>query len=183
MAKAVKLADIAEVVGVSIVTVSKALSDKPGVGPELRERIKKLAKEMGYMPVGGLRASRTGLTGNIGVLIPKRFVDNASFYWELYQRIVDCLSGKEYYSILELLERENEVPGHLPDMVKDDKVDGLIALGQTDMDYVRYLQEEVRLPLQFLDFYCSDDGFDTVISDGFYGMYRMTEYLKIICCN
>ena len=38
MAKAVKLADIAAVVGVSTVTVSKALSDQKGVSEELRKK-------------------------------------------------------------------------------------------------------------------------------------------------
>ena len=41
MAKAVKMADIAEIMGVSTVTVSKALSGQKGVSEELRERIKK----------------------------------------------------------------------------------------------------------------------------------------------
>ncbi|MDE6738874.1 MAG: LacI family DNA-binding transcriptional regulator, partial [Lachnospiraceae bacterium] len=48
MAKAVKMADIAKVMGVSTVTVSKALSDQKGVSEELRARIKKKAQEMGY---------------------------------------------------------------------------------------------------------------------------------------
>lgn len=38
MAKAVKLADIATMVGVSTVTVSKALSDQKGVSEELRKK-------------------------------------------------------------------------------------------------------------------------------------------------
>ena len=40
MVKAVKLADIAEKVGVSVVTVSKALSGQKGVSEEMRTRIK-----------------------------------------------------------------------------------------------------------------------------------------------
>ena len=48
MAKAVKLADIAGQLGVSTVTVSKALSGQKGVSEELREKIKTLADEMGY---------------------------------------------------------------------------------------------------------------------------------------
>ena len=39
MSKAVKLADIAKRVGVSTVTVSKALSGQKGVSEELREKI------------------------------------------------------------------------------------------------------------------------------------------------
>ena len=50
MSKSVKLADIASALNVSTVTVSKALSDQKGVGNELRERIKKLAREMGSLP-------------------------------------------------------------------------------------------------------------------------------------
>lgn len=50
MAKSVKLADIAEIVGVSTVTVSKALSDQKGVSAQLRARIRQLADEMGYQP-------------------------------------------------------------------------------------------------------------------------------------
>lgn len=46
MAKAVKLADIAEQVGVSTVTVSKALSGQKGVSEEMREKIKNLAEEL-----------------------------------------------------------------------------------------------------------------------------------------
>ncbi len=46
MAKAVKLADIADKLHVSTVTVSKALSDQKGVSEEMREKIKQLAQEM-----------------------------------------------------------------------------------------------------------------------------------------
>ena len=49
MAKTVRLSDIGKVLGVSTVTVSKALSDKQGVSEELRKRIKDMAKEMGYI--------------------------------------------------------------------------------------------------------------------------------------
>ena len=44
MAKAVKLADIAERLSVSTVTVSKALSGQKGVSEEMREKIKVLRR-------------------------------------------------------------------------------------------------------------------------------------------
>lgn len=44
----VTMRDIADKLGVSSVTVSKALNDKDGVSEELKERIKTLAGEMGY---------------------------------------------------------------------------------------------------------------------------------------
>ena len=49
MAKTVRLADIGERLGVSTVTVSKALSGQKGVSEELRGKIIRLADEMGYV--------------------------------------------------------------------------------------------------------------------------------------
>ena len=48
MGKSVKLSDIAQKVGVSTVTVSKALSGKKGVSEEVRRKIVALADELGY---------------------------------------------------------------------------------------------------------------------------------------
>lgn len=59
MAKAVKLADIAERVGVSTVTVSKALSGQKGVSEEVREKIHSIAKELGYQQPSAARKVRT----------------------------------------------------------------------------------------------------------------------------
>ena len=61
MAKSVKLADIAEKLNVSTVTVSKALSGRKGVSEELREKIRTLAREMGYRPPSAERCLRAGL--------------------------------------------------------------------------------------------------------------------------
>ena len=70
MAKAVKLADIAGQLGVSTVTVSKALSGQKGVSEELREKIKTLADEMGYKQPSARRREHAVKSYNIGVLMP-----------------------------------------------------------------------------------------------------------------
>ena len=46
----VSMKDIAKKCGVSIATVSKALNDYSDIGAEKRDEIKKVAKEMGYLP-------------------------------------------------------------------------------------------------------------------------------------
>ena len=48
--KHVSLKDLAEELGVSVSTVSRALKDSPEVGEEMRERVKKLAGEWNYRP-------------------------------------------------------------------------------------------------------------------------------------
>jgi LacI family transcriptional regulator len=46
----IRLKDIAERAGVSIMTVSKALRDEPDVSGLTRTRVRLLAQEMGYVP-------------------------------------------------------------------------------------------------------------------------------------
>lgn len=178
MAKAVKLEDIAKHVGVSNVTVSKALADKSGVSEEVRQKIKEVARQMGYIPISAQKTKVNKGTGNIGVLVPCRFIDNnTSFYWAIYQNVVTKLQAKGYYAILEILDIEDEEACTLPKVLQDEKVDGLIMIGQVNTKYSEFIWKSNLVPMMFLDFYDTHMEYDTIISDGFYGMYVMTDYL------
>lgn len=69
----VSMKDISIACGVSVATVSKALNDHHDIGEDTKERIKQVAKEMGYFPNSAAKALKTNRTNNIGVL----FVDEA----------------------------------------------------------------------------------------------------------
>lgn len=177
MAKDVTLADIAAEVGVSTVAVSKALSGKTGVSEELRNKIKFVAKQMGYVPTSSSRAS-SAATGNIGVIVPENFYGlSASFYGYFYEKVVKALYHNGYYGILELLTKTDEIRGNLPRVMQEEKVDGLIFLGQIDEKYIDKIIEQSKVPVFFLDTYVPCKNMDTVISDRYYGMYFMTNYL------
>lgn len=64
----VSMKDISVACGVSVATVSKALNDHNDVGEETKQRIKQVAKEMGYFPNSSARALKTKRSYNIGVL-------------------------------------------------------------------------------------------------------------------
>jgi LacI family transcriptional regulator len=66
----VRLVDIATRVGVSVMTVSKALRDKPDVAATTRARIKTAALEMGYVPDSSAQSLRTRATKLLGLAIP-----------------------------------------------------------------------------------------------------------------
>lgn len=176
MAKAVKLSDIAKRVGVSNVTVSKALADKSGVSEEKRAIIKEVAEEMGYIPTSASKSKPT--TGNIGVLIPTWFLEEGnSFYWAMYQQVVTRLSEEGYYAILEILQSDDPKDMTIPNMSYDGKVDGIIVMGQIRREFSDFLWSENPTPVIFLDFYDAHKNYDSVISDGYYGMYIVTNYL------
>lgn len=177
MPKGVRMADIAKRVGVSTVTVSKALGDKEGVSDEIREKIKATAHEMGYR--FGPAAKRVSKkTGNIGILIPAGFVERGrSFYWKMYENLISRLSEIGYYGILEMIQPEEQRALMEPRVLQDEKTDGLILIGQENPEYRRMLQKNPKIPLIILDSYDIMDGGDCVISDGYHGMAAVTSYL------
>jgi len=66
----VRLKDIAQIVGVSVMTVSKALRDEPDVSAATKAKIKKLAADMGYVPDSSAQGLRTKTTKLFGLVIP-----------------------------------------------------------------------------------------------------------------
>ena len=66
----VRLKDIAQLAGVSVMTVSKALRNEPDVSADTRAKIKLLAQQMGYVPDSSAQGLRTKTTKLFGLLIP-----------------------------------------------------------------------------------------------------------------
>lgn len=174
--KSVTMSDIAKVMNVSTVTVSKALGDREGVSSELRERIKQKATEMGYRMHTSTNA-RDGLTYNIGIVVARHFIADASaFYWIMYRYIVELLQKQNFYGMLEVVDEVSEGIEEIPNSVLDHKVDGLIVLGQFSEEYIDRLMS-YSIPTVFLDFYGSRENTETVLSDSFYGAYMLTNHL------
>lgn len=182
MAKHVRMSDIAEVVGVSTVTVSKALGGQKGVSDQVREKILKTAEEMGYQK-NMVTVDADKASYNIGVLIPERFVTKyASFYWSMYQETAKRAVQKNCFTMLEIIGEDKEERGEMPLLLQEQKVSGILIIGWTNNVYLEKLKSQVRVPFVCMDFYEENvDGVncvcDCVISNGFYGAYRLTNYL------
>ena len=67
---AVRLKDIARELGVSTVTVSKALRGRADIGQETRERVLKLVAEMDYRPNMLARGLASGRSYAVGLVVP-----------------------------------------------------------------------------------------------------------------
>lgn len=178
MAKAVKLADIAERVGVSTVTVSKALSGQKGVSEEVREKIRSIAEELGYQQPSVARKSQNRKSYNIGILISERFlVKYESFYWQMYQAVATRATAKESFTMLEVIGKAEEENGKMPKLVQERKVDGIIVIGKMMDAYLQHLNTEAGIPVIYLDYYNGREASDSVISNSYYGTYELTYYL------
>jgi LacI family transcriptional regulator len=94
----VSMKDIAKACGVSVATVSKALSGQPDIGEQTRELICRTADSLGYMTNSAARALKTNRTYNIGVL----FVDERR----------SGLAHEYFSAVLESLKVEAEANGY-----------------------------------------------------------------------
>lgn len=178
MGKAVRLADIGERLGVSTVTVSKALSGQKGVSEELREKIKQLALEMGYVKSAAGEIEEKKKSYTIGVIVADRYLrENQSFYWMLYQDISKRAMSRNCFPMLEVISHESEKAGELPRVVTEQKVDGVIIMGAFKTEYAAMLIRDIRLPLLNLDTTGGGEACDCVVSNNMMGGYQMTNYL------
>ncbi len=180
MAKTITMRDIAEKVGVSTVTVSKALGDKDGVGSELRILIKKTADEMGYHYSMDANSFRKGRNYRIGVLMEEHFTDDnstaLSFYMRLYHSVVVQLSRFHYSVLLEMITPQMLEKMQMPNVISEMRMDGLIVIGKVQEEYLKLIRGS-RTPLVYLDFYDRNLEVPSVVSDNVYGSYLLTEYL------
>lgn len=178
MAKSVKLADIAEIVGVSTVTVSKALSDQKGVGEELRKQIKKIASEMGYVSPSVAKSQDEKKSYNIGVIVSECYFDQTqSFYWLMYQELATRALSKNSFTMLEVISCEDEANCVVPKLLDGKRVNGIVVIGAMRRNYLDVVEEKSSVPIVYLDFYSKEQECDSVISNGYGGMYKLTDYL------
>lgn len=178
MAKTVKLADIADKLGVSVVTVSKALSGQKGVGEALRQRIIALADEMGYRLPSAAEKINANKGQSIGILIhEKHFSKYNSFYLQMYQMLSVELSALGYFNLLELVRYDYEKQLILPNLINQGNVSAVVLLGEFSKEYCDFIRAKLSIPIQYLDFNDDNDTIHAVVSDGFYGGYYLTNYL------
>lgn len=125
--------DIAKLAGVSKSAVSLALSGKPGIGPETRERILHIAREHGYLPKtrtpspNNTAKSLTFLVfTNSGIVLEQYY--QQPFFRELIHFIEDRCRSKGYSLLfsavnMEFFERD------IRSVAEEKRSDGVILLG------------------------------------------------------
>ena len=178
MADVIRLKDIAETLGVSVVTVSNALAGRKGVSAPLRARILACASQAGLDPEKYGKAETHSLSA--GVLISERYLSvGTSFYWEMYQQTALAAARGNGFTLLQILKREEEEtdPAVTVPMLEGGEAEGLIVIGRIREPFMRRLMEKVRVPVVLMDFYSAGCSCDAVLSSNYFGMYKVTRRL------
>jgi LacI family transcriptional regulator len=103
---AVRLKDIAQDLGVSLVTVSKVLRGNPDIGEATRQRVLKRMKELNYRPNMMARGLASGRTHTVGLVVPDLV---HPFFAEFAKSLGGVLRNSQRALILASSEEDPEV--------------------------------------------------------------------------
>lgn len=168
----VTIHELARILGVSASTVSRALSGKGRISPATRERVRKLAEELGYQPNAVARALATRSTFALGVVIHERHLplDERSFYGVILEAIEAEVTQHGYHVVFSTLRDHT-----LPRCISERRVDGVIFLGtDTQVAVVAQVQRE-GLPVVLVDHHLP--GTTSVVGDNVGGGKLATAHL------
>jgi LacI family transcriptional regulator len=115
--------DIALDLGVSLMTVSKALRNHSDISQQTRDRVLKRMHELNYQPDWIARSMVTGRTHLIGLILPDLM---HSFFAEVAKGVARKLSPLGYHAVILNTEENGELERRHVEALLTRKVDGLI---------------------------------------------------------
>jgi LacI family transcriptional regulator, galactose operon repressor len=145
---AVRLKDIARDLGVSVITVSKALRDHSDISQETKARVVKRCKEMNYRPNLAARALVTGRTNLLGFVVPDLL---HSFFSEIVRGLSSALQGTGYTLVTTSSDQDPKLEKQAVEQLIARRVDVLlVASAQWTVEMFRRV-EEAGIPYILID--------------------------------
>jgi len=176
----ITIKELANNLGISITTVSRALDGYSDVSEKTRERVKVAAEEMGYFPNLSARHLRKQRTDTIGYILPsERSRFNESFNSEFFAGLSDATSRANYGLLVSTAGYDSTKENSLySSWVQGKKVDGFvlnrIRLGDKRIQYLR----TEMMPFVSLEQDPLDEGpFNGVITTTESVMARLVDHL------
>lgn len=170
------LKDLADKLGVSIATVSRALRNSHEVGEEMTQKVKQLAKELNYRPNPFAQSLRKEAPRVIGVIVPNLVTH---YYAAVLDGIEDYASKLGYSVISSNSHEDHEREAQALDNFLNMHVEGIIAcLAQDTTDYSHFEQlHKMGVPLVFFARCCLEDMFSQVVGNGDVAAQEATQHM------
>jgi DNA-binding LacI/PurR family transcriptional regulator len=128
VAKQVTIRDVAADLGVSIATVSRALSGDPAISELTTAAVREAARRLNYRPSATARALRTRSSTLIGVVVP---VVGDSYVGEVVMGIQNEARNYGFKALIFMSEGREELEAEALDIFHSEQVKELIAVSPT----------------------------------------------------
>lgn len=170
------LKDLAEELGVSIATVSRALRGSHEVGDEMKEKVRALAKKLNYRPNPFAQSLRKEAPRIIGVVVPNLVTH---YYAAVLDGIEEYARQKGYSVFSSNSHEDHTLEEQAIDTFISMHVEGIIAcLAQDTVDYAHFREiHEMGIPLVFFARTCLPELFSQVVANGDEAAQQATQHL------
>lgn len=167
------ISDVANKLGVSRSTVSKAINNAPGVGPEVRKKILDFVDEIGYRPntlARGLSKGRINIVALIVGDVRNPFYSDLSFY------IQKALNENGYMVMVFNTEYEEKKEIEFINLTERFNFAGLILITAQSSN-LKDVLKELKVPVVLVNRTFDDFEGDAVFLDNFQGGYMAAMHL------
>ncbi|ABV34136.1 LacI family DNA-binding transcriptional regulator [Pseudothermotoga lettingae] len=174
MKKYVTMKDIAKRAGVSVNTVSKALRGKDDISKQTRQKILKIAREIGYIKNTTAFALRRNQTKTVGVVIED---SSNPFFAEVLKGIEAATRKFGYQLLLMNTETDPKTQSQAITTLLERRVEGLLIspFGQNTEDFEKLLK--MNFPFVLIGRHMYRSGIDEIYNDEIKGGYLATKHL------
>jgi len=176
------IVDIAAELNLSVSTVSRALHDNPNISARTKDKVKKMARKLGYRPNALAAGLRNNKSKTIGLIIPRISMFFPATITTIMQNklqehgynLIICQSNDSY---------DQEVA--LVNTLYSARVDGLAVsttLYTSDFSHFDIFKEQ-HIPLVFFDRVPLERNAKVIKGDDFLGGFTATEHLVLKGCK
>lgn len=168
--------DVARLTGFSRGSISRAFNNSSFINPSTREKILKVANEIGYHPHSGARLIKMGRTRRWGVLLPDF---SNPYYSNLYEALDVEVRSRDMFLQLGLFHYEPKIVEVLATCWSSGEVDGLISDSGAGSPEIFLRLKQLGVPVLFIHSRPSED-FDMVQFDRTFGIKNALASLKLL---
>lgn len=141
----ITIGDVADALGVSKTTVSRAISGKGRIGAETRERVMRYIEENGYKPNVIAKGLAQSKTFNIGWLVPGEYdLVDLPFFQRCLKGVIEVASKEDYDIIISMVT--NRDISQLERLISNNKVDGVILSRTWEHDLSAEYLKKKQIP-------------------------------------
>ncbi|MEV6668892.1 LacI family DNA-binding transcriptional regulator [Streptomyces sp. NPDC051162] len=159
--------DVARRAGVSESAVSFALNGRPGVSDATRERVRRVAEQLGWQPSTAARALSGEGAATVGLVLarPARTLGVESFFLQLVSGVQEVLAGHRLGLLFQMAEDIDAECAVYRRWWAEHRVDGLLVVDPRADDPRPALLDELGLPAVVIGALDGDIGAHGAISN------------------
>lgn len=170
----VKLSDVAEHAGVSVMTVSRALNGKPDVSEQARRKVMEAVGALGYVANRSARGLKGGRTNVLGMVVQDL---SSQYFTEIVRGASEAANrqGRDLLLYTASYDPEHE-QRHIAALSSGLSDGLLVVLPSTSQRYVRSL-DNIRVPVVIINYRGVATHLPAVRADNYRGARAATEHL------